>query len=130
MASPDPEAAPDAGLPVCVAALYQFTRFPDAESLKAPLLALCEGLSVKGTLLLANEGLNGTLAGSDAAIGQLLDHVRALPGCAALDVKYSRAAALPRWVPEPIPRSRPHSLRSVRVCLPTSRSLRLRGCCR
>ncbi|WHU04011.1 rhodanese-related sulfurtransferase [Sphingomonas sp. NIBR02145] len=95
MASPDPAAVPGADLPVRVAALYQFTRFPDVESLKAPLLALCEGLGIKGTLLLANEGLNGTIAGSDDAIAQLLDHVRALPGCAGLDVKYSRAAAMP-----------------------------------
>jgi UPF0176 protein len=91
MASPDsnPE------LPVRVAALYQFTRFPDVESLKGPLAALCCSLDVKGTLLLANEGLNGTIAGSDAAIDAVLDHVRALPGCAGLDVKESRAAALP-----------------------------------
>jgi len=95
MASPDPAAAPDADLPVRVAALYQFTRFPDVESLKAPLLALCEALGVKGTLLLANEGLNGTVAGSAEAIARLLDHVRALPGCAGVDVKYSGAAAMP-----------------------------------
>ncbi|MBB4098063.1 rhodanese-related sulfurtransferase [Sphingomonas kyeonggiensis] len=95
MASPDPAAAPDADLPVRVAALYQFTRFPDVESLKAPLLALCEALGIKGTLLLAKEGLNGTVAGSADAIAQLLDHVRALPGCAGVDVKYSGAAAMP-----------------------------------
>ncbi|NYT40155.1 rhodanese-related sulfurtransferase [Sphingomonas sp. R-74633] len=91
MASPDPNRE----LPVRVAALYQFTRFPDVESLRAPLLALCEAVGVKGTLLLANEGLNGTIAGSDAAIDAVLDHVSALPGCAGLDVKESRAAALP-----------------------------------
>ncbi len=95
MASPDPAAAPGADLPVCVAALYQFTRFPDVESLKAPLLALCEELGIRGTLLLAKEGLNGTVAGSDDAIARLLEHVRALPGCAELDVKYSAAAAMP-----------------------------------
>jgi len=95
MASPDPAAVPDADLPVRVAALYQFTRFPDVESLKAPLLALCEALGVKGTLLLANEGLNGTVAGSAEAIARLLDHVRGLPGCAGVDVKYSGAAAMP-----------------------------------
>lgn len=95
MASPDPAAAPDADLPVRVAALYQFTRFPDVESRKAPLLALCEELGIKGTLLLANEGLNGTVAGSAEAIARLLDHVRALPGCAGVDVKYSGAAAMP-----------------------------------
>ncbi|MEP9360465.1 rhodanese-related sulfurtransferase [Sphingomonas sp. KR3-1] len=92
MASPDPD---NAAAPIRVVALYQFTRFPDVESLRPPLLALCERLGIKGTLLLANEGLNGTVAGSDAAIDALLDHIHALPGCAGLDVKESRAAALP-----------------------------------
>ncbi|MDG2532993.1 rhodanese-related sulfurtransferase [Sphingomonas sp. HITSZ_GF] len=93
--SPDPETAAGPALPVRVAALYQFTRFADVESLKAPLAALCCSLGVKGTLLLAREGVNGTIAGSDAAIDTVLAHLRALPGCADLDVKESRAAGLP-----------------------------------
>jgi UPF0176 protein len=90
-------AVPDTlpALPIRVAALYQFTRFAEVGSLRGPLLARCEGLGVKGTLLLAAEGLNGTVAGSDAAIDALLDHIRALPGCAGMDVKESRAAAMP-----------------------------------
>ncbi len=82
-------------LPVCIAALYQFTRFPDHAALREPLLALCSELGTRGSLLLAREGINGTVAGSDAAIARLLDHIRGLPGCAELDVKYSRAPALP-----------------------------------
>ncbi|WP_336978072.1 rhodanese-related sulfurtransferase [Altererythrobacter fulvus] len=85
----------ETSLPVCVAALYQFTPFPDHKVLRAPLLALCEELGVKGTLLLAHEGINGTIAGSDNAIARVVGHVRALPGCAGLDVKYSRAPAMP-----------------------------------
>jgi UPF0176 protein len=50
---------------------------------------------VKGTLLVAREGINGTIAGSDDAIGEVLAAIRALPGCADLDVKESRAATLP-----------------------------------
>lgn len=81
--------------PIRVAALYQFTRFADVETLRGPLLARCEALGIKGTLLLATEGLNGTVAGSDVAIDALLDHIRALPGCAQVDVKDSRALAMP-----------------------------------
>ncbi len=82
-------------LPVCVAALYQFTRFDDPAALRGPLARLCVAQGVRGTLLLAREGVNGTIAGSDDAIAAVLDHLRGLPGCATLDVKYSRAPDLP-----------------------------------
>lgn len=82
-------------LPFHVAALYQFTRFEDCAAIKAPLDRLCSAQGVKGTLLLAGEGINGTIAGSDAAIEAVVAHIRGLPGCAGLDVKYSRAATMP-----------------------------------
>ncbi|WP_287980452.1 rhodanese-related sulfurtransferase [Sphingomonas sp.] len=78
-----------------VAALYHFTRFEDPGALRAPLLALCEAQGVRGTLLLAREGINGTIAGTRAGIDEVLAHVRALPGCAALEVKFSSADAMP-----------------------------------
>ena len=81
--------------PVQVAALYQFTPFPDPEALRAPLLEACEALGIKGTLLLAREGINGTIAGSDKALAAVLEHIRALPGCADLEVKFSAAPAMP-----------------------------------
>lgn len=89
------QAMDNPGLPVCVAALYQFTPFADHAALQAPLLACCRANGVKGTLLLAHEGINGTIAGSDAGIAAVLDHIRALPGCADLEVKFSRAPAMP-----------------------------------
>nr|WP_296717060.1 rhodanese-related sulfurtransferase [Erythrobacter sp.] len=84
----------DAGL-IQVAALYRFTPFPDPEALRAPLLAACEAHGIKGTLLLAREGINGTIAGSDNALASVLGHIRKLPGCADLDVKYSNAPEMP-----------------------------------
>jgi UPF0176 protein len=78
-----------------VAALYQFTPFPDPEALRGPLLAACEAHGIKGTLLLAREGINGTIAGTDNALASVLGHIRALPGCADLDVKYSVAPEMP-----------------------------------
>src|SRR6185369_2765085 len=82
-------------MPVTVAALYRFASFPDPASLREPLEALCREQGVKGTLLLAGEGINGTIAGTDTGIGAVLAHIRALPGCADLDVKFSAADATP-----------------------------------
>ncbi len=81
--------------PIRIVALYHFTRFDDPASLRAPLQALCEKQGVRGTLLLAGEGINGTIAGSDDGIQAVLDHIRALPGCADLEVKESRADRMP-----------------------------------
>ncbi len=81
--------------PICVAALYKFSALPDCVSARAPLARLCCAEGVKGTLLLAPEGINGTIAGSDAATGRVLDHIRHLVGAAGLEVKFSRAAAHP-----------------------------------
>lgn len=82
-------------VPLCVAALYQFTRFEDCASLRDPLGRLCNAQGVKGTILLAKEGINGTIAGTHDAIINVLDHIRTLPGCAALEVKFSSAANMP-----------------------------------
>jgi UPF0176 protein len=78
-----------------VAALYQFTRFADPAALRAGLVALCEAQGVKGSLLLAPEGINGTIAGSPAGVAVVLDAIRALPGCAALEWKESPAETMP-----------------------------------
>ncbi|HMO77388.1 MAG TPA: hypothetical protein PKD48_18780, partial [Sphingopyxis sp.] len=78
-----------------VAALYRFAAFADPAALRQPLLNLCATEGVKGTLLLATEGINGTIAGSTDGIAAVIAHIRALPGCADLDVKYSTAAAMP-----------------------------------
>ncbi|MFA6218316.1 MAG: rhodanese-related sulfurtransferase [Erythrobacter sp.] len=78
-----------------ITALYQFTRFDDPAALKPALLDACLTSGVRGTLLLAREGINGTIAGDDAGIAAVLDHIRGLPGCAQLEVKQSRAAREP-----------------------------------
>jgi len=78
-----------------VAALYRFTRFEDPAAIQGPLAALCCRLGVKGTLLRTREGLNGTIAGEDAAIEAVLEHIRALPGCADLTPKTAWAERVP-----------------------------------
>lgn len=78
-----------------IAALYHFTRFDDPAALRGPLLDLCNAQGVKGSLLLAREGVNGTIAGTRAGIDAVLAHLRALPGCAALEWKESTSEVPP-----------------------------------
>ncbi|MCF3973268.1 oxygen-dependent tRNA uridine(34) hydroxylase TrhO [Paracoccus salsus] len=78
-----------------VAALYHFTRFEDPEALRGPLARLACARGVRGTLLLAREGINGTIAGSRADIDAVLAHIRSLPGCSGLEWKESPAEAMP-----------------------------------
>ena len=80
---------------ITVAALYHFSPFDDPAALQGPLLEVCRANRVKGTLLLAGEGINGTIAGPRAGIDAVLAHIRALPGCAALEVKFSSASEMP-----------------------------------
>jgi len=78
-----------------IAALYHFTPFEDPAALRGPLARLGCGQGVTGSLLLAPEGINGTIAGSRTAVDAVLAHIRALPGCADLDWKESTADAQP-----------------------------------
>ncbi|WP_296766351.1 rhodanese-related sulfurtransferase [Sediminimonas sp.] len=78
-----------------VAALYHFTRFAEPAALRAPLRAVCAAHGITGTLLLAPEGINGTVAGDRAGIDAVLAHIRALPGCADLEWKESTASNPP-----------------------------------
>ncbi|SFQ94598.1 UPF0176 protein [Poseidonocella sedimentorum] len=78
-----------------VAALYHFAPVADPAALRPGLLSLCEAEGITGTLLLAREGINGTVAGSAAGIDRLLAHIRALPGFADLEWKLSTAEAQP-----------------------------------
>ena len=61
---------------VVVAALYKFVELPDFHDIREPLLDFCQSRGIKGTLLLAKEGINGTVAGSRKAIDALLAYLR------------------------------------------------------
>lgn len=78
-----------------VAALYQFTRFPDPAALRPGLLDVARAHGVRGSLLLAPEGINGTIAGTRAGVDAVLAAVRALPGCEGLEWKESPAVSMP-----------------------------------
>ena len=86
-------------MPTKVAAFYQFASLPDFRELREPLRMLCADLALKGSVLLAHEGINGTLAGRPEAIdefvaalrhGDLLSH-----RFDHLELKFSNAASMP-----------------------------------
>ena len=82
-----------------VAAFYQFAALPDFRELREPLRAMCAELKLKGSVLLAHEGINGTLAGSAEAIEALVGALRRGPLFGGrldnLELKYSEAAEMP-----------------------------------
>lgn len=78
-----------------IAALYHFTRFADPAALRPALEAACRDHDVKGTLLLAGEGINGTIAGPRGGIDAVLALIRTLPGCDGLEWKESHSAQPP-----------------------------------
>ncbi len=65
---------------IVVAALYRFVRLDDFVDLREPLLAEMRRLGVRGSLLLAHEGINGTVAGEREAVDGLLAYLRATSG--------------------------------------------------
>ena len=78
-----------------VAAMYQFVRLPDFEAIQPKLLAFCREHNIKGTLLLAEEGINGTVVGTRKAIDALLDYLKSDPRLSTLEHKESQSADLP-----------------------------------
>jgi UPF0176 protein len=58
------------------AALYKFVSLPDFKDLREPLLAFCEANDITGTLLLAEEGINGTIAGMEENVRRVLKFLR------------------------------------------------------
>jgi len=86
-------------MPLKVAAFYQFAALPDFRELREPLRAVCADLGLKGSVLLAHEGINGTVAGDAGAIDALVEELRAGPLFGGrldnLELKFSHAAAMP-----------------------------------
>lgn len=80
---------------ISVAAFYHFAALPDFAVRKKELDSLCEAEGLKGTILLADEGVNGTMAGSRGGLDKLLAHIRSWPGFAETEAKFSAANAMP-----------------------------------
>jgi UPF0176 protein len=80
---------------VSVAALYKFVPMPARETLAPQLRERCSELGILGTLLLASEGINGTIAGTPEHIETFLTELRAHPGLEDLEPKYSTVPEQP-----------------------------------
>ena len=70
-----------------IAALYKFVSLEDYESLRDPLKQFCIDRDVRGSLLLAREGINGTIAGPEQGVREVLDHLRSDSRLADLEHK-------------------------------------------
>ena len=86
-------------MPLKVAAFYQFAALPDFRELREPLRALAAGLGIKGSVLLAHEGVNGMVAGGDDCIDAFVRELRHGPlfgrRLDKLELKFSSAAEMP-----------------------------------
>jgi UPF0176 protein len=81
-------------LPILIAALYQFRRIDDPQTLAAELRALAEAAGLRGTLILAHEGINGTIAGEHAPLRGFVADLQA-KGFGNLTLKWANTEALP-----------------------------------
>jgi len=78
-----------------VATFYKFVQISNIEARRKQLLAFCQEKEIQGTILLAQEGINGTIAGEKNAIAVTLDFLRSIPGLADLEFKESTAQTSP-----------------------------------
>jgi UPF0176 protein len=78
-----------------MAAFYHFTELPDYKMMRIPLKEFCDTHQLKGTILLAKEGINSTIAGSREAIDAVLAYLRNDPRLQNLEHKESYCQGIP-----------------------------------
>ena len=78
-----------------ICALYKFSTLDDFDKMQRPLRDFMDSLNVRGTLLLAREGINGTISGSDSAINKILDYLNADKRLSNLEYKFSYSETVP-----------------------------------
>jgi UPF0176 protein len=81
--------------PIGVAAFYRFHRLTDLPRLRAELQALCDAHGVRGILLIAPEGFNGTIAARADALDAVLNGIKAITGAAEIEAKFSTTTKPP-----------------------------------
>lgn len=74
---------------ITVCAMYRFVHLSNYEEIRQPLLDLMLELDVRGTLLLASEGINGTVSGTKESIDKLLAWLKADERLADIGYKFS-----------------------------------------
>ena len=72
-----------------VAAFYKFLRLRDTGSLKKQLTEICKENEIYGTVLLAPEGINGTISGKEHSINKLFAWLKIQPNFDDIQVKFS-----------------------------------------
>jgi UPF0176 protein len=80
---------------IVVAAFYKFTKLTDYQEKREPLLKFCQEIGIKGSILLAEEGINSTIAGTREQIDQVLSYLKTDPRLADLQHKESYTNTLP-----------------------------------
>ena len=81
--------------PIAVSAFYKFVPLAEPAEFRAPLLAAARQHGIRGTILLAPEGINGTIAGEPEKLSTMMRHIRSLPPFHDLESKESRADDMP-----------------------------------
>lgn len=82
-------------MPYIVATFYKFVSLPNYQDMQQPILDYCQSQEIKGTILLAEEGINGTIVGTRQNIDNTLAYLRSLPAFSDLEHKESTATDLP-----------------------------------
>ena len=80
---------------ILIAALYRFVRLDNFADQRQPLLRVMLDNNVRGTLLLAHEGINGTIAGTETELNRVLEYLRQDPRLRGLDCKFSYDQKMP-----------------------------------
>lgn len=78
-----------------ICAMYHFAALEDYQSLREPILELCQDQKAVGTILLANEGINGTIAAQGEGINNILNFLRSDPRLCDLEAKFSWSTEQP-----------------------------------
>lgn len=74
---------------ILVAALYKFVEIDDLLSLQSNLYEICEKNNIMGTILIANEGINGTISGKTNEINQTISLLKSDKRFTNIEIKYS-----------------------------------------
>ena len=80
---------------IAVSAFYKFVSLPHFTELRSVLLDAARQRNIRGTILLAPEGINGTIAGSPDELSAMMGFIRSIPDFAYLDSKQSHAQDMP-----------------------------------
>ncbi|MEY3083602.1 MAG: hypothetical protein RJA94_3587, partial [Pseudomonadota bacterium] len=80
---------------IAVSAFYKFVSLPHFTELRSVLLDAARQRNIRGTILLAPEGINGTIAGSPDELSAMMGFIRSMPDFADLDSKQSHAQDMP-----------------------------------